>query len=159
MDHGLPTTEKGFDFIFPYYVVQSFPAGVRGALIAAILAASMSSLDSAIAALSSTGVKNVWQIYVRPHADEAHYLRVSRWMSAAFGALIASVAIWVWLAEGAGSEEQGFGVLVLGLKVLSWIFPPLLGIFLVGTLSRRGSDLGNLLALGCGVGVLLGVEL
>jgi hypothetical protein len=47
---------------------------------------------------------------------------------------------------------------MLGLKVLSWIFPPLLGVFLVGVLTRRGRDLGNVVAISAGVGFLLLVE-
>jgi SSS family transporter len=155
---GLSSPEQGFDFVYPYYVVQSFPAGVRGLVLAGVLAASMSSLDSAIAALSSTGVKCVWETYVRPKASEAHYLNVGRAMSLGFALAITAVAFWVWLAGDTGGEGSGFGVLALGLKVLSWIFPPLLGIFLVGVLTRRGRDSGNLIALAMGIGTLLCVE-
>jgi hypothetical protein len=47
---------------------------------------------------------------------------------------------------------------MLGLKVLTWIFPPLLGVFLVGVLTSRGSDSGNLLAVTVGIALLLTVE-
>ena len=46
-------------------------------------------------------------------------------------------------------------MLLLGLKVLTWVFPPLLGIFLLGVLTRRGSDRGNLVALATGVSVAM----
>jgi solute:Na+ symporter, SSS family len=157
-EKGLTTPAQGFDFIFPYYVVESFPTGVRGLVIAGILAGSMSSLDSAISALASTGIKNVWQVYVEPGGDEQHTMRVSRWMSLGFGALIVGVALWVWVREDTGGAASGFGVLMLGLKVLSWTFPPLLGIFLLGVLTGRGRDAGNLIALAVGIGLLLGVE-
>jgi Na+/proline symporter len=155
---GLRTPAQGFDFIFPHYVVASLPVGVRGAIIAGILAGSMGSLDSAISALASTGVKNVWQVYFQRDRDDAQLLHVSRWLSISFGAAIIGVAVWVWFAEETGGAQAGFGVLMLGLKVLSWVFPPLLGIFLVGVLTTRGRDLGNLLAVTAGVGVLLTVE-
>lgn len=77
---------------------------------------------------------------------------------AGFAILLVAVAVIVWLSEGAGGERQGFGVLMLGLKVLTWIFPPLLGVFLVGVLTSRGSDAGNLLAVAVGIGLLLTVE-
>lgn len=155
---GLASPEKGFDFLFPFYIVQSLPAGLRGLIIAAIFASAMSSLDSAIAALSSTAVKCFWEPYLQPGRSEAHYLRVSRGMAVIFGLLLTAVALVVWLSEGAGSARQGFGILMLGLKVLTWIFPPLLGVFLVGVLTSRGNDLGNLLALALGIGLLLVVE-
>jgi solute:Na+ symporter, SSS family len=156
--NGMPTAEKGFDFLFPYYIVQELPAGIRGLILAGVLSVSMSSLDSAIAALAATGVRNVWQPYVAPGRDEAYYLRVSRILSLFFGAVLVAVAAAVWWTEGAGGERQGFGILMLGLKVLSWMFPPLLGVFLLGVLTARGSDRGNLLALATGVGGLLVVE-
>ncbi len=156
--NGLPTAEKGFDFLFPYYIVQELPAGIRGLILAGVLSVSTSSLDSAIAALSATGVRNVWQPYLAPGRDETYYLRVSRLLSLGFGALLVGVAAAVWWAEGTGGEAQGFGILMLGLKVLSWIFPPLLGVFLLGVLTTRGSDAGNLVALAAGVGSLLVVE-
>ena len=42
--------------------------------------------------------------------------------------------------------------------MLTWIFPPLLGIFLVGVLTPRGTDRGNVLAVGTGIAALLTVE-
>jgi len=157
-ENGLPSAEKGYDFLFPYYIVQNLPAGIRGLILAGVLSVSMSSLDSAIAALAATGVKNVWQPYVAPGRDETYYLRVSRALSVFFGGLLVAVALAVWWTEGAGSQSQGFGILMLGLKVLSWIFPPLLGIYLLGVLTSRGSDAGNLIALAAGIGTLLAVE-
>jgi SSS family transporter len=156
---GLATPERAFDFLFPLYVIQTLPAGVKGMIIAAIFATAMSSLDSAISALSTTAVRSVWQPYVRPGRKDTYYLKVARLFSILFAAVLVAVAVVVWKTEGAGDVRQGFGVLTLGLKVLTWIFPPLLGIFLVGTLTERGSDRGNVLAICTGVGVLLVFEL
>src|SRR5262245_49933492 len=97
--NGLPTTEKGFDFLFPYYIVQALPAGIRGLILAGVLSVSMSSLDSAIAALAATGVRNVWQPYVAPGRDETYYLRVSRALSIFFGRLLVAVALAGWWAD------------------------------------------------------------
>jgi solute:Na+ symporter, SSS family len=156
--HGLAPPEKGFEFIFPVYIIEALPSGVRGLILAGLFSVSMSSLDSAIAALASTAVKEVWEPYVAPGRSEAHYLRVSRWMSVFFGVALCGIAVYVWLGEDTGSASTGFGVLALGLKVLSWIFPPMLGMFLVGVLTSRGNDMGNVIALGAGIGVLLAVE-
>lgn len=157
-EKGLANPEKGFDFLFPFYIVQLLPPGVKGLIVAAIFATSMSSLDSAVAALSSTAVKCVWEPYLAPGRTEAYYLRIARGMAVFFGLVLTAVATVVWLSEGAGGAQQGFGILMLGLKVLSWIFPPLLGIFLVGVLTRRGRDGGNVLAIALGIGTLLLVE-
>lgn len=152
---GLASADKAYDFLFPFYVVRTLPAGVRGLILAAIFATAMSSLDSAVSALSTTAVRSVWQPYVRPGRSDAYYLRAARAFALLFALLLVGVALVVWLTEGAGDRRQGFGVLVLGLKVLTWIFPPLLGVFLLGALTRRGSDRGNLIAVTIGIGTLL----
>ena len=140
-------------------MVRELPAGIRGLILAGIFATAMSSLDSAISALATTAVRCVWRPYLARGAGERRELAVARLLSLAFAAVLVAVALAVWRSEGAGGEREGFGILMLGLKVLTWVFPPLLGIFLVGTLTRRGSDRGNVVAVGVGVGALLTVEL
>jgi SSS family transporter len=159
VEKGLADPGRAFDFLFPLYVIQTLPVGVKGLIIAAIFATAMSSLDSAISALSTTAVRSVWEPYVMPGRKDSHYLRVARIFSVLFALLLVAVALAVWSSEGAGDVRQGFGVLALGLKVLTWIFPPLLGVFLVGTLTRRGSDASNVFAICVGVAVLLFFEL
>lgn len=156
--NGFADPARGYEFLFPFYVVQNFPPLVRALILAALLATAMASLDSAIGALATTAVENIWRPYVRRHRSEQHYLAAARWLTLLFGVALVAVALVVWLREGSGGEREGFGVLMLGLKVLSWIFPPLLGVFLVGVLTRRGNDLGNVVAISTGVGSLLFVE-
>ncbi len=153
-----PGKGKGYDYIFPYYVLTNLPAGIKGMIMVGLFAAAMSSLDSAIAALSSTAVKNFWEPYFDPGRDERHYLKVSRYMAVVFGVILTLVAIGVYWTHSSGSAKEGFGVLMLGLKVLSWIFPPLLGIVMLGILTKRGTDFGNVLAFTLGIGILLYVE-
>ena len=152
---GLATTDRAYDFLFPFYIIQALPPGVRGLIVAGLFATAMSSLDSAIAALSTTAVRSIWQPYILPGRKDSHYLAAARVFALVFAVLLVAVAVIVWRLEGAGDLRTGFGVLTLGLKVLTWIFPPLLGIFLVGVLTTRGSDGGNVLAVTTGVAVLL----
>ncbi len=155
---GLANVGRAYDFLFPFYVIQTLPAGVRGLIIAAIFATAMSSLDSAISSLATTAVRSIWQPYVKPGRRDSHYLAAARVFSAVFALLLVGVALLAWRYEGAGDVQRGFGVLALGLKVLTWVFPPLLGVFLAGVLTSRGSDGGNVFAISTGIGVLLVVE-
>ncbi len=155
---GASDPSKGFDYIFPYFAVHEFPSGVRGLIIAGIFAAAMSSLDSAISALASTTVTNVWKRWLVPGRDDTYYLAMTRRFTVFFGVLLAILAFLVWKTHDTGDAGRGFGILMLGLKVLTWIFPPLLGVFLLGALTRRGSDGGGVVALIAGIGVLLVVE-
>ncbi|MDX1501435.1 MAG: hypothetical protein R3325_03655 [Thermoanaerobaculia bacterium] len=155
---GLASSDKAYDLLFPLYVVRELPAGVRGLVLAGLFASAMSSLDSAISALSTTAVRCVWRPLVGPGPGPRRELAVARTFALGFALLLVTVALVVWRTEGAGGERQGFGVLMLGLKVLTWVFPPLLGVLLVGTLTRRGSDRGAVTAVLTGVATVLAAE-
>ena len=157
-ERGEQDPARGYDFVFSWFIQTQLPVGLKGLILAALFAAAMSSLDSAVTALSSTAVDCVWRPYVRPGRDDRYYLRVARWISLFFGILLVLVALATWIFSSSGSEREGFGVLMLGLKALSWFFPPLLGIFLLAVLTKRGSDIGNVIALFLGVSSLLVVE-
>ncbi len=147
LDAGESSPAKGYDYIFPWFVLTTLPVGVKGLIIAGICAAAMSSLDSAISALSSTAVTCIWQPFVEPDAKDAQLLRVGRRFSFGFGILLSGIAWIVYTSTVAGDADQGFGVLRFGLEVLTWVFPALLGVFLCGVLTKRGRDLGNVLAI------------
>lgn len=144
---GEANPNKGYDYIFPWFVLHELPVGVKGLIVAGIFAAAMSSLDSAISALSSTAVKAIWQPLVKPTESDAYYLKVGRIFSFGFGVLLSGIAWIVYQSTASGSAAEGFGVLRLGLEVLTWVFPALLGVFLCGILTRRGSDIGNVIAI------------
>ena len=129
------------DHIFPHFIAQVLPGGygLRGLLVAGIFAASMSSLDSALGALSSTAVTDVYRPFVRPGADERHYLRVGRWCALLFGVLLAAVAL-----AFAGYDE----LLWETFKWVGLIFGGMLGVFMLGVTTKdRGHDRINMVAM------------
>ena len=58
---GALMAEKRFDYVFPHFIRHELPAGLRGLLIAGLLAAAMSSLDSALNALASTAYVDIYK--------------------------------------------------------------------------------------------------
>ena len=108
--------------------------------------------------MSTTAVKSIWEPLFGSRGSQLHPLRAARLTSALFAVLLIAIALVVWLSEGSGSSSQGFGILMLGLKVLSLIFPPVLGVFLVAVLTRRGSDNGCLVALAAGIATLVVID-
>ncbi|MBI4719159.1 MAG: hypothetical protein HY763_15265 [Planctomycetes bacterium] len=129
------------DLIFPYFIAHGLPAhtGLRGLLVSAIFAASMGSLSSAIGALSSTAVTDIYRPLRRRPAPEAHYLAVARCSTALFGLLLVVVAV-----AFIGRDK-------LLWQVFQWaslVFGGLLGVFLLAVLTRqRGSDRLNPIAM------------
>ncbi|AFD06322.1 sodium:solute symporter [Solitalea canadensis] len=110
------------NYIFLWFVNNHFPVGMVGLLIAVILAASMSSSSSALQALASTSVIDIYKRSVRPDQNDAHYLSASRWATIIWGFLVMLVA---GLATRLGSLIEA--VNVLG----SLFYGAILGIFMV----------------------------
>ena len=74
----------GINHVFPYFILEVLPAGVTGLLVAAIFAAAMSSLDSAITALSNTTVKD---FLGKGSEDQAKLLKTARFWVIIWGIL------------------------------------------------------------------------
>ena len=99
----------------------------------------MSSLDSSINALSSSAVMDIYRPFIRPGRSEKHYLAASRVFVAVFCLLLIGAAL--------GLEKIPGGKLWLGFKVTGFTYGALLGIFLLGVLTRRSNDRMNILAM------------
>lgn len=81
--------------VFPYFILTQVPAGVSGFVIAGLLAAAMSTLDSSINASAATVTTDFYRRF-RPQAgDERHYLRVGRWASVLFGMIMIGIALMI----------------------------------------------------------------
>ena len=74
----LTATPKA-DYIFPIFIVTQVPTVLKGLLIAGILAAAMSSISGALAALGSVAVMDFYRVLDRNRKSEKFYLGLSRW--------------------------------------------------------------------------------
>jgi len=132
------------DQIFPTFVVTQLPLGLSGLLIAAIISAGMANLSAAFNSLASSSVMDFYKPFIHPNADEKHYLAVSRGMILAWGGVLVLIA---WVAQLLHRSA-----LELALTIASVPYGSMLGIFLLGVLTKRanayGALTGALLALG-----------
>jgi SSS family transporter len=131
------------DMIFPTYVVTRLPHGMGGLLISAILAAAMSNLSAALNSLSSTTIVDFYARVV-PQSTEERRVQLSRMATIGWGALLFGLAL---LARNGGK------VLEMGLSIASVAYGSLLGVFLLGVLTRGASERGAM------VGMLTGFTL
>jgi SSS family transporter len=131
------------DQIFPSFIVHYMPLGIRGLLISAILAAAMSNLSAALNSLSSTSVMDFYA-RIKPQSSEETKLRLSRVTTIAWGVVLFGLAI---LARHGGK------VVEVGLSIASVAYGALLGVFLLGVLTRRANESGAI------VGMLVGFAL
>ncbi|MDH5930452.1 sodium:solute symporter family transporter [Vibrio splendidus] len=91
---------KAGDFAYLYFVEQYMPAGMVGLLIAAMFAATMSSMDSGLNRNSGIFVINFYQPIPRPNATEKELMVVSKLMSSVFGVAIILIALFINSLKG-----------------------------------------------------------
>jgi SSS family transporter len=125
------------DTIFPTYIVSRLPHGLSGLLISAILAAAMSNLSAALNSLSSTTIVDFYA-RIAPQSSEERRVRLSRLSTIAWALLLFALA---WLARNGGK------VLEMGLSIASVAYGSLLGVFLLGVLTKRASERGAMLGM------------
>ncbi len=121
--------------VLPVVLGRMLPAGVKGLVIAGLIAAAMSTFDSTLNAGASCIVKDIYASYVRPEADERALMAVSRWATVglcAAGVLLAAVVpninrIW-------GLITMGIGAGMFVPLFLRWYWPRFNGLgFAAGT--------------------------
>jgi solute:Na+ symporter, SSS family len=132
--YRVPSSRFGTaDKIFPTFVVSRMPHGVSGLLIAAILAAAMSNLSAALNSLASTSVIDFY-LRSRPQIDERRRLRLSRLATLIWALVLFGLAVL--------SLHKIGRVVEVGLQIASVAYGALLGVFLLGVLTRRANQSG-----------------
>ena len=149
--HGAPvvTLAKQADRMYPEFVWNHLPQGVSGLIIAAILAAAMSNLSAALNSLASTTVMDFWKPLSRIARPDSEYLRLARYVTLVWGAILFGVAL---LARGWGS------VLQAGLSIASILYGSLLGVFLLGLLTKRTGEVAAMCGMTAGLVLMLYIK-
>src|ERR1017187_6861977 len=132
--------------IFPGFIVEEMPVGVAGLLDAAILAAAMSNLSAALNSLSSTTVVDFYMGW-RPNAEEKERMLVSRGSTVMWALVLFAVAVYSVHAGGKGN------VVEIGLSIASVAYGCLLGVFLLGTLTKYATQGGAIVGMVTGFAV------
>jgi SSS family transporter len=133
------------DRIYPQFIWDHLPRGLAGLVIAAILAAAMSNLSAALNALASTTVMDFLRP-LRPGRAEASWLATARYATIVWAAILFGVGLLA---------RQWGGVLEAGLSIASIIYGSLLGVFLLGLLTRRVGETAAMIAMIAGLALML----
>lgn len=143
------------DYALPHYIATELPPGVGGILMAAILAAVMSTVDSGLNSLATCSVTDFYGRVIRPKASERNKLALARILTVVWGVLaIGSAALMIWLY----GAQRGQNPLIFVSEVTLGLFGGiLLGIFLLGVLSRRATSLGVLVGTIVGLAAAIAV--
>jgi len=136
------------DRIYPTFIVSQMPHGISGLLIAAILAAAMSNLSAALNSLSSSTIMD-FVLRLRPQTDERMRMRLSRLATFYWAMVLFGLAVLALQKVGR--------VVEVGLQIASVAYGALLGVFLLGVLTRRANQRGAMVGMmfGFSVGLYL----
>ncbi|HVR28983.1 MAG TPA: sodium:solute symporter, partial [Thermoanaerobaculia bacterium] len=142
---GLSHPKVG-DRALPHFIATQLPPGVTGLLVAAMLAAAMSSLDTSLNSSATVLLTDVYTTYIRPGADERESMRFLRGATFAMGAIGIATAL----------AMMGVESLLDAWWTLSGIFAGgLLGLFLLGMIARRADRPSAVAGVVAGVTVIL----
>jgi SSS family transporter len=131
------------DRIFPTFIVREMPLGIAGLLVAAILAAAMSNLSAALNSLSSTTVVDFY-MHLRPNADDRERNLISKSSTVLWAIVLFAIAVYSLSVGGKGH------VVEIGLSIASVAYGCLLGVFLLGTLTKFATQTGATIGMLCG---------
>ena len=116
------------NYIFITYIVNYLPIGLIGLLLAAIIAASMSSTSAELNSLASTSLIDIYKRLINKNGSDAHYLKFSKYATVGWGIY---AIIFALLASELGSLIEA--VNILG----SLVYGTILGIFLVAFYTKK----------------------
>ena len=102
------------DRIFPYFIATELPQGVSGLFVAAIFAAAISTLDSALAEGSDLTVNHIY-VPLRPARSESHYLLASRLFMGVWALIFFALAMFF-------ANYSAQGLLQLTFKLTNYIY-------------------------------------
>jgi SSS family solute:Na+ symporter len=133
------------DQLFSSFIVKQMPVGLAGLMLAAIMAAAMSTQASAINALASSVTHDLYSSWTG-RRDAVHLFRVGRVASLVWGGLVTGVALAFDAAAGGGQTP----VVVFALSIASVTYGALLGAYLLAGGSARvgGRDVISGIAIG-----------
>jgi SSS family transporter len=126
------------DRIYPTFIVRQMPHGISGLLIAAILAAAMSNLSAALNSLSSSATLDFY-LRLRPHTNDQGRMMFSRLATIFFAIILFGLAVV--------SLHRAGRVVEVGLQIASVAYGSLLGVFLLGVLTRRANQSGAMVGM------------
>uniref|UniRef100_A0A3B3SVA0 Sodium/mannose cotransporter SLC5A10 n=1 Tax=Paramormyrops kingsleyae TaxID=1676925 RepID=A0A3B3SVA0_9TELE len=132
---------------FPKLVIELMPSGLRGLMIAVMMAALMSSLTSIFNSSSTLFTIDIWRKY-RRRASEKELLLVGRIVTVI---LVIISVVWIPILQSANSGQ----LYVYIQSVTSYLAPPVTSIFVLAVFWRRTNEMGAF--WGLMVGLVVGL--
>jgi SSS family transporter len=140
---------RGFaasDAIFPTFILEEMPTGLVGLILAAILAATMSTHSGAINSLAAATTHDIYIPLSKKAPTDAATLRFGKLSALAWGVVLTGGALLF--------KQQGTPVVVIALSIASFTYGALLGGFFLGWLWRRAIQRDAIIGMSIGLLVM-----
>ena len=136
----LDGTQKA-EHIMPFFILNYMPPGVAGIVIAAALAAAMSSLDSSINAISTVTVNDIYRRHYVKDREDKHYLHVA-WLVAGIASIIMVIGAIIFIYSDTKTIQDA--ATILSSVVMGGVF----GVYLLGFVTERANSKSVWLGIG-----------
>ena len=142
---GKPDSAK----VFPYFVIDVMPGGLRGLVIAGVLATTMGSLGTALNSLATSYSRDFhFRWFKTSETDETARVRIIRLATLAFAIVLIGIGL---LTAFVKATNPGLSIIGIILGSFGYTYGSLLGIFMVALFTQqRGNDTGNIIAMVAG---------
>jgi SSS family transporter len=134
------------DQIFPTFIIERMPHGLIGLIVAAIIAATMSTHSGAINALAASSTYDIYLPFTGRSADDPRTLKVSKLFALLWGVGLTAGALLF--------KEQGTPVVVIALSIASFTQGGLLGGFFLGMFWDRANQRDAIVGMSVGIGCM-----
>jgi SSS family transporter len=134
------------DAIFPTFILEHMPPGLLGLVLAAVVAATMSTHSGAINSLAASTTHDIYLPITKRASDDPRTLRVGKLFALLWGAILTIGALMF--------REQGTPVVVVALSIASFTYGGLLGGFFLGIFWRRAIQRDAILGMSVGIFVM-----
>lgn len=141
--------------IFPQFIKNHVPAGVRGLMISGLLAAALSSYNSAINSMASSFVADLYLPFKakKGHAvgSDSEQIASSRWIVCLMGVALTAFAILTCVMQ----QSSGLNLVDFATGVMCFAYVGMMGVFFTAILTKRGNTRSVIAALIAGVLIVI----
>ena len=131
------------DQIFPAFIIERMPHGMIGLIVAAIIAATMSTHSGAINALAASSTHDIYLPLAKRSPDDPRTLKVGKMFALAWGIGLTAGALMF--------KDNGTPVVVVALSIASFTQGGLLGGFFLGMFWKRAIQRDAILGMSVGI--------
>ena len=135
--------------VFPFFVIDVMPGGLRGLVVAGVLATTMGSLGTAMNSLATSYSRDFHFRWFKTPADDHARVRIIKLSTVAFALVLIAVGLLTALVKAHNPNLSIIGII---LGSFGYTYGSLLGIFMVGLFTKsRGTEMGNVIAMAAGI--------